>query len=133
MKSHMVAFHKTEFESDSNSAAKDHFIRSEFSKSVNDFNWKCNYCDQSLAYGSLKPHMLKMHKTEVESSSLSVTDHCTRGELREWNCNYCDQSVIHSSLKKHMLTFHANESDDHFIKTVMDYNWNCKRMLIGAF
>ena len=128
----MRAFHETKLESDSNLSAKDHFIRGELrrkqdsSKALMGYNWRCNYCDQSVAYKSLKPHMLKMHKTEFEASSLSVTGHCTRGELRKWNCNYCDQTVIDSSLKKHMLTFHANESDDHFIKTVMDYNWNCK-------
>ena len=78
MKRHMLTVHKTEFESDSNLAAKDHFIRGELKrkqnnlKTVNNYNWKCKHCDQSYVYKSLRPHMLTFHKTEFEKLPCTI-------------------------------------------------------------
>ena len=122
-------------------------------KPVIDYKWNCNHCDRSFAYGSIQLHMLKIHKTELESSNFPAKDHFTRGELKrkqdgsnpvtnyKWICNHCDRSLDHyNSMKPHMLAFHKDKLEfsnlsakDHFTKgelrsnstRVVDYKWNC--------
>ena len=157
LKKHLLTFHKTEFES-SNSSVNDHCTKGEKGNHdetkphVVDFKWSCNHCLRSLDYHSLKNHLLNFHKTELESSNLSVSDHFTKGELKsnstrmkdfKWNCNHCDRSFVYSSMKNHLLRSHKIELEssdlsfkDHFTKGELrstskkiymgDYTWICR-------
>ena len=60
-------------------------------------NYKCNFCEKSYSYASLKYHINAIH----ESHKANVN-----------KCEYCGKSfTIAGSLKKHIYTVHEGHKD----------------------